>query len=79
MNLVECYVNEELRRMERVKVADATAHRMAWVEQRQAANVARRHAAAGWLGDRLVAAGERLRAWSMSGVSRFSTHEKGRA
>ncbi len=79
LNLVDCYVTEELRRIERARTAEAAVHRAAWEQQREVANVARRHAAAGWLGDRLVAVGERLRAWSMGRISPLSSQEKGRA
>ncbi len=62
--LVNLYVDEELRRLERERPSKEAEHRLAWLLSEVRAPTRRRRAAARWLGDRLVAAGERLCSWS---------------
>ena len=66
MDLLNWYVNDELARLEREHPSKAAAHRAHWLAER-ARRPARRRAAAGRLGDYLVALGEALRAWSAAG------------
>ncbi len=59
------YIDEELRRLEREHPSWETQHRIAWfLDQSRQPRRARPRTVVRWLGDRLVAAGERLRAWS---------------
>ena len=56
----------EARRLERERRNTdlACRHRELWLRAREESRSARSRALAGWLGDRLVSAGERLRAWA---------------
>ena len=69
MNYNEMYVREELRRLAVERPDKAARHRHRWLAEREAQRSARRRALIGWLGDRLVAAGERLRSGSTAGIA----------
>jgi hypothetical protein len=69
MNYNEMYIREELRRLAVERPDRAARHRRRWLAEREAQRSARRRALIGWLGDRLVAAGERLRSWSAAGIA----------
>jgi hypothetical protein len=69
MNYNEMYIREELRRLEVERPNKAARHYQRWLADRDAERKARRRALIGWLGDRMVATGERLRSWSMAGIA----------
>lgn len=62
--LVNLYVDEEVRRLERERPTHAERHRRAWLLGEARTRARRHRIAARWLGDGLVAAGEWLRSWS---------------
>jgi hypothetical protein len=61
MNLSEQYVREALNEMERTTSRPMQIHRQHWLMEHDATQRAHARSLAVWLGDRLVAAGERLR------------------
>jgi hypothetical protein len=64
MQMNDLYVREQTLRLERESPPRSEALRRRW----RAELAAERRALIGWLGDRLVAAGERLRAWAVAGA-----------
>lgn len=69
MNYNEMYIREELRRLAAERPNKAARHYESWLADRAAERSARRRALIGWLGDCMVAAGERLRSRSMAGIT----------
>lgn len=79
MQMNDLYVREEMLRLERDSPPKSEALRRRWRAELAAERRAQRRALIGWLGDRLVAAGERLRSWAAAGaVPQMTPPSRGR-
>ncbi len=58
------YVAEELRRLRDRPATPREQARLRWLAEQAARRRARRHTLALWLGERLIALGDRLQAWA---------------
>jgi hypothetical protein len=68
------YAEDEIRRLERQRPSKQAFYREQWLRERSREDRAEHRALVHWAGDRLVGAGERLRAWSAprpAGSQRF--------
>ena len=66
---LDLYAGETARRIELDNPTKAAQYRARWLRDRELARAARLRAAVGWLGDRCVQLGERLRAWAAADVA----------
>ena len=69
MNFTEFWVNDELRRIT-LEDDDSPRSMRRWREEWQSLNARPRRPVAAWLGDRLVAMGERLQGWAVATAPR---------
>ncbi len=58
------YVAEELRRLRERPATPREQARLRWLAEQAARRRTRRHMLALWLGERLIALGDRLQAWA---------------